>query len=56
MSSYWASYIKGPAFDPEVLQSAIRKEKAERSLSDFIRQAWPVIEPGTEYIENTFRR
>lgn len=25
---------------------------AERSLSDFIQQAWPVIEPGTEYLHN----
>lgn len=36
----------------DILWSAIKKEKAERNLSEFIRQAWPVIEPGTEYIEN----
>lgn len=52
MNNYWASFIQSQAFDPEALQAAVRKEKAERSLSDFIRQAWPVIEPGTEYIEN----
>ncbi|MGN0489347.1 MAG: phage terminase large subunit [Ruminococcus sp.] len=34
------------------LQEAIRRERAERSLSEFIRQAWPVIEPGTTYIDN----
>lgn len=34
------------------LRAAIQKERAERSLAEFIRQAWPVIEPGTEYIDN----
>lgn len=38
--------------DPAKLRAAIRREKAERSLSEFIRQAWPVIEPGTAYLEN----
>lgn len=28
---------------------AIRAEKARRSLSEFIRQAWPVLEPETTY-------
>jgi predicted phage terminase large subunit-like protein len=31
---------------------AIEVELASRSLPDFIRQAWPVIEPGTEYLHN----
>lgn len=30
----------------------ITREKAERSLPEFIRQAWPVIEPGTEYVDS----
>lgn len=34
------------------LRAAIQKERAERNLSEFIRQAWPVIEPGTPYIDN----
>ena len=36
--------------DPAAALAEIRREKAERNLSEFIRQAWPVIEPGTEYI------
>lgn len=40
------------ANDPKRLISLIRREKAERSLSEFIRQAWHVIEPGTAYVEN----
>lgn len=40
------------ASDPRGLLPAIRREKAERSLSEFIRQAWHVIEPGTDYVEN----
>lgn len=38
--------------DPKSLLPLIKKEKAERSLSEFIRQAWSVIEPGTTYIDN----
>ena len=34
------------------LLEQITREKAERSLPDFIQQAWQVIEPGTEYIDN----
>lgn len=30
----------------------ITAELARRSLSEFIRQAWPVIEPDTEYLHN----
>ncbi len=30
----------------------IQRERAERSLAEFIRQAWHVIEPGTPYIDN----
>lgn len=52
MNSYWKNYIQSPAFDIETLQEALRKEKAERNLSEFIKQAWRVIEPGTRYVEN----
>jgi predicted phage terminase large subunit-like protein len=38
--------------DPGTLLASIQKEKAERSLSEYIRQAWSVIEPGTKYIHN----
>lgn len=38
--------------DPATALAEIRREKAERNLSDFIRQAWPVIEPGAAYIHN----
>lgn len=38
--------------DPATALAEIRREKAERNLSDFIRQAWPIIEPGTTYIHN----
>ena len=40
------------AVDPSVALVEIRREKAERNLSEFIRQAWPVIEPGTAYVHN----
>ena len=31
---------------------AVLREKAERSLSEFIVQAWAVIEPGTTFVDN----
>lgn len=34
------------------LREAISREKAERTLPDFIEQAWQVIEPGTTYVDN----
>jgi hypothetical protein len=30
----------------------IDRKLAERSLADFVRQAWPVLEPKTPYLEN----
>jgi len=30
----------------------IDRKLAERSLADFVRQAWPVLEPKTSYLEN----
>lgn len=52
MNEYWKSYINSPKFNIAELQRAIAREKAERSLSEFVKQAWPVIEPGTRYIHN----
>lgn len=52
MNSYWKNYIQSPMFDVNALREAILKEKAERNLSEFIKQAWHVIEPGTPYVEN----
>ena len=52
MNSYWAKYIQSPAFDADALHKAVMREKAERSLDDFIKQAWKVIEPGTTYVDN----
>ena len=52
MNSYWKNYIQSPIFDFDTLQAALQREKAERNLSEFIKQAWRVIEPGTTYVEN----
>lgn len=52
MKDYLKSYIQSPTFSPEVLREAIRTERAERHLSEFIKQAWDVIEPGTTYVHN----
>lgn len=52
MNKYWESYINSSQFDPGLLMKGIRRERAERSLAEFIKQAWPIIEPGTDYIEN----
>ena len=52
MSKYWESYINSSQFDPGTLLKGIRRERAERSLSEFIQQSWPIIEPGTTYIPN----
>jgi hypothetical protein len=30
---------------------ALKVEKARRSLQAFLRQAWPILEPGTEFVE-----
>jgi len=52
LNSYWKNYIQSPMFNVDALQAALQKEKAERNLSEFIKQAWRVIEPGTTYVEN----
>ena len=52
MKSYSQRLAALRAIEPGRALEEIRREKAERSLSEFIRQAWHVIEPGTEYIHN----
>ena len=52
MSKYWESYINSSQFDSGTLLKGIRRERAERSLSEFIQQSLPIIEPGTTYIPN----
>jgi len=37
---------QGPVFDREAA------DRAERSLSEYVRQAWPIVEPGAEYLHN----
>ena len=36
----------------QALQRAVKRELAERSLHEFIKQAWHVLEPGTPYFDN----
>lgn len=38
--------------NPADVWKAARKRQAEISLSEYIKQAWPIIEPGTQYIDN----
>ncbi|MDD4450459.1 MAG: hypothetical protein PHS76_07115 [Sphaerochaeta sp.] len=52
MKDFWTSYIQNPSFDIASMKAALQKEKAERYLPEFIKQAWPVIEPGTQYIDS----
>ena len=52
MSNFSQKFTALRAVDPERALTEIRREKAERNLSEFVRQAWHVIEPGTEYIHN----
>lgn len=52
MEKSWASWLPSDKEAARQLYAQITREKAERSLPEFIRQAWPVIEPGTEYIDN----
>ena len=41
---------KGEKIDVEATRIAISKTLCERSLAEFIRQAWAIIEPGQPYI------
>ena len=52
MSAFLKNYIQTQPFDIAETFAALKKEKAERSLSEFIAQAWKVIEPGTTYVDN----
>jgi len=36
----------------DILKEAIKKELAEKSLTEYIKQAWPIIEPGTPFLYN----
>ena len=49
MPDYWKNLAR---VDPAALLRQVRREQAERNLPEFIRQAWPVIEPGTTFIDN----
>jgi len=42
----------GKRFDAEQALISISREECKESLSEFIRQAWHVIEPGIEYSHN----
>lgn len=46
--------LKASSVRPTTLPTldAIRAERSRRSLSYYTKQAWPVIEPGTEYLHN----
>jgi len=37
-------------YDRQTALTIVRKNRAERHLKDFIKQAWQVIEPATEYV------
>ncbi|MBQ6205980.1 MAG: hypothetical protein IJK52_02740 [Oscillospiraceae bacterium] len=52
MNGFLRNFIRNQAIDPERMKAVVRKERAERSLSVFIRQAWSVIEPNTPYVHN----
>jgi hypothetical protein len=39
-------------FNPDELAFEIERANAEDSLSEFIQQAWHIVEPGQEYIHN----
>jgi len=52
LKDFWKSYIQNPTFDIASVKAALQREKAERYLPEFIKQAWPVIEPGTRYVDS----
>lgn len=51
MNQSWASLLNAPG-QKEILQKEILREKAERSQPEFIRQAWPILEPAREYVHS----
>src|SRR5260370_7657628 len=42
---------KSSTNEPRFQLEPVRMEKARRSLKAFMMQAWPVLEPGTEFVE-----
>ena len=44
--------VDGEMINVEASLHDINKELCEKSLVEFIKQAWHVIEPGQEYIHN----
>ena len=39
-------------FDPNIMMETVHTERSERNLTQFIKSAWPVMEPGTAYVHN----
>src|ERR1022692_2915995 len=46
-----SSTSTGPWNEPRFQLQSVKLEKARRSLRAFMGQAWPVLEPGTEFVE-----
>jgi predicted phage terminase large subunit-like protein len=45
-SSNWSALLNSPRFLRQ-----LNAEKARRSLKEFVKQAWPILEPGTPFVE-----
>ena len=43
---------KALAIQPEQALRLVRAEKARRSLYEFVRQAWPLVEPAAAFLDN----
>ena len=52
MSGSLRNCILSGKINTTALLDQVRKERAERSLAEFIRQAWSVLEPNTPYVHN----
>src|SRR3954466_3791924 len=37
--------------EPRFQLESLKAEKAKRNLKEFVKQAWPVLEPNTEFVE-----
>ena len=46
-SSSWKDFLSEPQLQLRLLTA----EKARRSLKEFVRQAWPILEPNTEFVD-----
>src|ERR1039458_8918913 len=42
---------RGSLNEPGFQMEALKTEKARRSLKAFVIQAWPILEPNTEFVE-----